>query len=109
MAVMDASSGQVITTLPIGDHVDATAYDPERKLIFNSNGEGTVTVVRQENPDRYFGRRHGKDRAPGEDHGPRSQDASAVPLHGGKRPIRSAGRGTIVSDSTFWFLRQPFL
>src|SRR6202043_2347296 len=29
MAVMNADTGQVITTLPIGDHVDATAYDPE--------------------------------------------------------------------------------
>ena len=53
MAVMNADTGQVITTLPIGDHVDATAYDPETKLIFNSNGEGTVTVIRQEGPDKY--------------------------------------------------------
>lgn len=54
MAVMDADSGKVITTLPIGDHVDATAFDPETKLIFNSNGEGTVTVIRQETPDKYM-------------------------------------------------------
>lgn len=53
MAVMDADSGKVITTLPIGDHVDATAFDPATKLIFNSNGEGTITVIRQEGPDRY--------------------------------------------------------
>ena len=53
MAVMDADSGKVITTLPIGDHVDATTYDPETKLIFNSNGEGTITVIRQESPDKY--------------------------------------------------------
>jgi YVTN family beta-propeller protein len=53
MAVADADSGKVITTLPIGDHVDATVYDPETKLIFNSNGEGTVTVIRQESPDKY--------------------------------------------------------
>jgi YVTN family beta-propeller protein len=53
MAVMDADSGRVITTLPIGDHVDATAFDPETKLIFNSNGEGTITVIHQDNPDQY--------------------------------------------------------
>ena len=53
MAVMNADTGQVITTLPIGDHVDATAFDPETRLIFNSNGEGTVTVIRQESPDKY--------------------------------------------------------
>ena len=53
MAVLDADSGKVITTLPIGDHVDATAFDPERKLIFNSNGEGTITVIHQDSPDEY--------------------------------------------------------
>jgi len=53
MAVMNADTGQVITTLAIGDHVDATAFDPETRLIFNSNGEGTVTVIRQETPDKY--------------------------------------------------------
>ena len=53
MAVMNADTGQVITTLPIGDHVDATAFDVETRLIFNSNGEGTVTVIRQDGPDKY--------------------------------------------------------
>ena len=53
MAVVNADTGQVITTLPIGDHVDATAFDTETKLIFNSNGEGTITVIRQESPDKY--------------------------------------------------------
>jgi DNA-binding beta-propeller fold protein YncE len=53
MAVMNADTGQVITTLPIGDHVDATAFDPETGLIFNSNGEGTITVIHQDSPDKY--------------------------------------------------------
>ena len=53
MAVMDADSGKVITTLPIGDHVDATVYDPDSKLIFNSNGEGTITVIQQNGADKY--------------------------------------------------------
>ena len=53
MAVMNADTGKVITTLPIGDHVDATAFDPEPRLIFNSNGDGTITVIKQESPDSY--------------------------------------------------------
>ncbi len=53
MAVMNADTGQVITTLPIGDHVDATAFDSANGLIFNSNGEGTITVIHQESPDKY--------------------------------------------------------
>jgi len=53
MAVINPDNGQVITTVPIGDHVDATAFDAERKLIFNSNGEGTITVIHQDSPDKY--------------------------------------------------------
>ena len=53
MAVMNADTGQIITTLPIGDHVDATAFDAETKLIFNSNGEGTISVIHEDSPDKY--------------------------------------------------------
>ena len=53
MAVLDVDTGKVITTLPIGDHVDATAFDAATKLIFNSNGEGTVTVIHEDSPDKY--------------------------------------------------------
>jgi hypothetical protein len=53
MAVMNADSGHVITTLPIGGHVDSTAFDPESRLIFNSNGEGTITAIREDTPDKY--------------------------------------------------------
>ena len=51
LAVMDANSGKVITTLPIGERVDAVAYDRDNKLIFASNGGGTVSVIRQKNPN----------------------------------------------------------
>ena len=53
MAVMNADTGNVIITLPIGDHVDATAFDPDSRLIFNSNGEGTITVIHEDSPDKY--------------------------------------------------------
>jgi YVTN family beta-propeller protein len=53
MAVMSADTGKVITTLPIGDDVDATAFDADSRLVFNSNGEGTVTVIHQDGTDKY--------------------------------------------------------
>ena len=53
LAVMDASNGKVLTTLPIGDHVDAVAYDPDNKMIFASNGDGTVSVIHQTSADKY--------------------------------------------------------
>ncbi len=53
MEVMDAVSGKVITTVPIGAGVDAVVYDAETKLIFCSNGDATTTIIRQESADKY--------------------------------------------------------
>jgi YVTN family beta-propeller protein len=53
MAVMNADSGAVITTLAIGDGVDANAFDPETMLAFSSNGEGNLTVVHEDSPDKF--------------------------------------------------------
>jgi len=53
LAVMDLTNGKVIATLPIGDKVDAVAFDSDNQLIFASNGDGTVSVVRQDTPDKY--------------------------------------------------------
>jgi YVTN family beta-propeller protein len=53
LAVMDATNGKVIATLPIGDRVDAVAFDSDNKLIFASNGDGTVSVVHQKSADEY--------------------------------------------------------
>jgi hypothetical protein len=48
MAVVDASSGKVLATPPIGDGVDATAFDDATGLAFASCGEGLLTVVKEE-------------------------------------------------------------
>jgi DNA-binding beta-propeller fold protein YncE len=53
MAVVDADSGKVLATPAIGEGVDATAYDPGTGFALSSNGEGTLTVVKQESPDKY--------------------------------------------------------
>jgi DNA-binding beta-propeller fold protein YncE len=53
MAVVNAETGKVITTFPIGDHVDASAFDPATGLIFNSTGEGIIDVFHQDSPDQY--------------------------------------------------------
>ncbi len=50
---MNADTGALITTLPIGDGVDANAFDPGTMLAFSSNGEGNLTVVKEESPDKF--------------------------------------------------------
>jgi outer membrane protein assembly factor BamB len=53
MAVVNADTGKVIATLPIGDGVDATTFDAETGLAFASCGEGVLTVIREESPDKF--------------------------------------------------------
>ena len=53
MAVMDANTGKVVADVTIGGGPDAAGFDPETSLAFSSNGEGTLTVVHQDSPDKY--------------------------------------------------------
>jgi DNA-binding beta-propeller fold protein YncE len=58
MAVVDADSGKVVATVPIGHGPDAVAFDVDDKaqhgLIFSSNGQdGTLTVIKEESADKY--------------------------------------------------------
>jgi YVTN family beta-propeller protein len=53
MAVIDADSGKVIATPAIGEGVDANAFDPATSYAFASNGEGTLTVVHEDSPDKF--------------------------------------------------------
>ena len=53
MAVIDANTGKVIATPSIGGGVDANRFDPETDLAFSSNGEGTLTVVKEESPTDF--------------------------------------------------------
>ena len=48
MAVVDAKNGKVLATPPIGEGVDATAFDDETGLAFASCGEGLLTVVKEQ-------------------------------------------------------------
>jgi YVTN family beta-propeller protein len=53
MAVTDADTGKQVAQVAIGEGPDAAAFDAKRALVFSSNGEGTLSVVKQESADRY--------------------------------------------------------
>lgn len=53
MAIVDADSGKVLATPAIGEGVDATRYDPGTGLAFASCGEGVLTVIKEESPDKF--------------------------------------------------------
>lgn len=53
MVMMDDTTGKVIGTVPIGDGVDANAFDPGTQLAFASCGEsGTTTIAHEDSPDK---------------------------------------------------------
>ena len=53
LVVMDANSGKIVATLPIGAGVDGVIYDKKLQLIITSNGEGNATIIRQISADNY--------------------------------------------------------
>lgn len=53
MVVLNAKSGKIIQTLPIGAHVDATYFDPTSKTVFDTCGDGTLSVIHENSPNKY--------------------------------------------------------
>jgi DNA-binding beta-propeller fold protein YncE len=53
MPVVDADTGKIVATLPIGEGVDATAFDDETALAFASCGEGVLTVVHEDSSEKF--------------------------------------------------------
>ncbi len=53
MAISDATTGKLITTVPIGQGVDACRFDPGTQQALASNGDGTLTVVHEAAPDTF--------------------------------------------------------
>lgn len=53
LMVVDSDSGRLVATLPIGEGSDATAFDPKRGFVLSSNGEGTLSVIREAGPEKY--------------------------------------------------------
>lgn len=53
MAVVNADNGKIMDSLPIGEGVDATAFDPGSGLAYASCGEGVLNVVKEESADKF--------------------------------------------------------
>src|SRR5215468_6460809 len=53
MVVMDAVTGKVITSFPIGRGVDFAAFDPQAKLVFFSCSEGVLSIFHETSGDVY--------------------------------------------------------
>lgn len=105
MAVVNADSGKVITTVPIGEGVDANGFDPETQLAFSSNGrDGTLTVVHEDSPDKFsvvenattqkFARTMALDTTNHDVYEVTAEIEEAPPAKEGERPRRNMKPGT---------------
>jgi len=52
MEMIDSTNGKVVGTVPIGEGVDANAFDPGTQYAFSSCGDGTVTVAHEDTPEK---------------------------------------------------------
>jgi YVTN family beta-propeller protein len=53
MSILDLDTGRSVATIPIGAGVDGAEFDADSQNAFSANGEGTLTVVHEENPEHF--------------------------------------------------------
>ncbi len=54
LVVMNATNGKIVASLPIGDECDAVGFDAKLKTVYSSNGEGTLTIVKELSGDKFM-------------------------------------------------------
>ena len=53
MAMMNADTGKILAVLPIGVGVDGATFNPATKEAFSSQGDGTLTIIKEQSPTSF--------------------------------------------------------
>jgi hypothetical protein len=53
MVILDAKTGNVLGTTPIGKNVDGVAFEPSLRLAMSSNGDGSASVVKETSAGKF--------------------------------------------------------
>ncbi len=53
MVILDSETGRMVSEIEIGSGPDSAAFDPNLGFAFSSNGEGTLTIVKENDPDHF--------------------------------------------------------
>src|SRR5215472_3192718 len=53
MVILNAADGKIITSLPIGQGTDGAVFNPGTMEAFSSQGDGTLTVVKENSPTSF--------------------------------------------------------
>ena len=51
--ILNADDGKIIATLPIGTGVDGAVFNPATMEAFSSQGDGTLTVIKENSPTSF--------------------------------------------------------
>ena len=53
MIILSAADGHIITDLPIGNGCDGAVFNPATMEVFSSQGDGTLTVIKEDSPTSF--------------------------------------------------------
>ena len=53
MTVTDSHTGELVTTVPVGEAAKTIGFDPANGLVFSANGEGTLSVIKEESATKF--------------------------------------------------------
>ena len=53
LVVVNAENGKIVDKIKIGNGCDGVALDNKQQLIFTSNGEGTLSVIKENNANQF--------------------------------------------------------
>src|SRR5437763_1527900 len=53
MVMLDANDGKYLADLPIGRGCDGAVFNPKTMECFSSQGDGTLTVIKEESPTKF--------------------------------------------------------
>jgi hypothetical protein len=53
MIILSATDGHILTDLPIGNGCDGATFNPATMEVFSSQGDGTLTVIKEDSPTSF--------------------------------------------------------
>lgn len=57
LVILDATNGKLVKKIPIGDGCDGAVFDPQTRNVYTSNGEGTISVIHENNANSFTKRK----------------------------------------------------
>ncbi len=53
LGIINAENGKMVSTIVIGDGCDGVGFNKNKKIIFTSNGEGTMSVIKESDANHF--------------------------------------------------------